>query len=311
MNINKTNINLILNRYISFVDKLKEKYNYTNNLRHILYIVVPAFLLKYGTNNEQKIIKLFEETEIIIDEKENTPQIASFERTIIREKSEYKIIKKVFIHRFNNVPTIELIDSLIHEFNHGVNSINNELYESGNILRLRTGIVYNKYDKSNLSKIFNKEDYTVLEEVLNTSETEEIINVILSLKEHLDIDMNHIFKNMLFALCKETEIPYKSKAYPLQVLISRQLLENKTFTSTLNNLRFSGNIDNIEEWFDTITGEKGSFINLCQSFNTLNKLEEKYLKRNIFKASIKKQIKITINKIMITIDLFNNNCIYK
>lgn len=84
MNINKTNINLILNRYISFVDKLKEKYNYTNNLSHILYIVVPAFLLKYGTNNEQKIIKLFEETEIIIDEKENTPQIASFERTIIR-----------------------------------------------------------------------------------------------------------------------------------------------------------------------------------------------------------------------------------
>lgn len=311
MNINKTNINLILNRYISFVDKLKEKYNYTNNLSHILYIVVPAFLLKYGTNNEQKIIKLFEETEIIIDEKENTPQIARFERTIIREKSEYKIIKKVFIHRFNNVPTIELIDSLIHEFNHGVNSINNELYESGNILRLRTGIVYNKYDKSNLSKIFNKEEYTVLEEVLNTSETEEIINVILSLKEHLDIDMNHIFKNMLFALCKETEIPYKSKAYPLQVLISRQLLENKTFTSTLNNLRFSGNIDNIEEWFDTITGEKGSFINLCQSFNTLNKLEEKYLKRNIFKASIKNQIKITINKIMITINLFNNNCIYK
>lgn len=123
--------------------------------------------------------------------------------------------------------------------------------------------------------------------------------------------MNHIFKNMLFALCKETEIPYKSKAYPLQVLISRQLLENKTFSSTLNNLRFSGNIDNIEEWFDTITGEKGSFINLCQSFNTLNKLEEKYLKRNIFKASIKNQIKITINKIMITINLFNNNCIYK
>ena len=311
MNINKNNINLILNRYISLVDKLKYKYNYTNNLSHVLYIVVPAFLLKYGPSNEQKIIKLFEETEIIIDEKENTNTIASFQRTIIKENSEYKIIKKVFIYKFNNVPTIELLDSLIHEFNHGINSINNELYESEEFLRLRTGIVCNKYDKNNLNKIPSGEDYTILEEVLNTSETEEIINVILSLKEYMDTDMNQTFKNMLLALSKELTIPYTSKAYPLQVLISRQLLENKTFTSTLNNLRFSGNVDDIENWFDTITGEKNSFINLCKNFNKLNELEEEYLKRNIFKTNIKNKIKVVIAKIISIIETFNNNCIYK
>ena len=311
MNLDKININEFLNKYISFVDNISIKYGYDSNIKHVLYIIVPSFIIKYDIKNERKILKLFEDIKIIINNKEDNYNIASFERRLIKDNDNYIIDKKVLLNKYKQVSLIELIDSLIHEFNHAINSINNELYTDRYHVYLRSGIINTKYDKETLNIIDNKEKYIILEEVLNTIETEQIINIILSLNKYKDIIQNSEFINMLYALNNEVGQTYKSNAYLLQTFISEELTKNKTFTSTLNNLRFIGNINNIESWFDNITGINNSFYILCDKLTIIKDLEIKHMKRKIFKNIILSKIREEYRNISTIIENFNNNCIYK
>ena len=311
MDIEKININELLNRYINFVENISYKYNYDSNIKHVLYIIVPSFVLKYNIRNERIILKLFEETKIIINSKEDDYAVASFNRSFIKTNNNYEINKSILLNLFNKVSLIELVDSLVHEFNHGINSINNETYIDDNYIYLRSGVIYTKYNKETLSIIDNKEKYIILEEVLNTKETEEIINIILSLNKYLDeIDNNEIC-NMLHALKIEIGDTYISNSYILQSLMAKELTKNKTFSSTLNSLRFSGNINNIEDWFDNITGLKNSYNDLCNKLTDVADLEKKYLKEKYFRKRILNKIKAKFNYISFIIETFNNNCIYK
>ena len=52
MKIDDTNINYFLDKYTDFVDKISEKYNYPDNIRHVLCLIIPAFVVKYGLNKE-------------------------------------------------------------------------------------------------------------------------------------------------------------------------------------------------------------------------------------------------------------------
>ena len=311
MDLEKININELLNRYIKFVETLSYKYKYDTNIKHVLYIIVPAFILKYDIRNERKVLNLFEETKININSKEDNYNVASFNRKIIKTSTGYEIDKSILLNKFNKISLIELIDSLVHEFNHGINSINNETYIEDNYIYLRSGIIYTKYDKDRLDIIDNKEKHLILEEVLNTNETEEIINIILSLTKYLNEITNTEFSNMLNALKNEIGTSYTSKAYILQTFISKELTKNRTFATTLNSLRFTGEINDIETWFDNITGINNSYNALCKKLTKVQELEAKYIKRRYFKNSILSKIKANFNDISIIIATFNNNCIYK
>lgn len=311
MDLEKININEFLNRYISFVENLSYKYNYDANIKHVLYIIVPSFILKYDIRNERKILKLFEDTKIIINSEEDNYNVASFNRRIKKTNTSYEIDKNILLNKYNKVSLIDLIDSLVHEFNHGINSINNETYIDDNYIYLRSGIIYTKYDKDKLNIIDNKEKYIILEEVLNTNETEEIINIMLSLAKYLNEITNTEVSNILNTLKNEIGPSYTSKAYILQTFISKELTKNRTFTTTLNSLRYSGEINDIEDWFDNITGIKNSYDALCEKLTKVQELEDRYIKRKYFKNSILSKIRANFNDISIIIETFNNNCLYK
>ena len=312
MKIDDKNINSLINRYINTVDNIANQYKYHINIKHVLYIIIPAFIIKYGLENESKILKLFKDTEIIINENniDNT-ETAFFYRNILKKHNNYIIDKKVVLNKFNQVPTIELIDSLIHEFNHAINSINNEVNIDNNHIYLRSGILYTKYNKENLTIIDSQQDYIILEEILNTIQTEEIINIILSLNKYSANIDNHEISNILYALNKEIGNKYSSKAYFLQTYLSKELLRNRTFEKTLNSLRLSDNIINIEKWFDDITGKNNSYKILCQKLTNIHNLEIKYNKTKYFKQRILNNIKSNFTDISIIIEKFNDNCIYK
>ena len=57
--MNQDNINEFLNRYIDFVDNLSNKYNYSSNIKHVLYLIIPAFVIKYGIKEERSILSCF------------------------------------------------------------------------------------------------------------------------------------------------------------------------------------------------------------------------------------------------------------
>ena len=50
------------NRYISFVDGISNEMDYPNSIRHLLYVVVPAFIINYGVDNERLILECFRKT---------------------------------------------------------------------------------------------------------------------------------------------------------------------------------------------------------------------------------------------------------
>ena len=59
------NSNLIIERELKSIDKISDLYGYDSNIRHLLYIIIPAFVIKYGISKEKLILKTFKEIRIL------------------------------------------------------------------------------------------------------------------------------------------------------------------------------------------------------------------------------------------------------
>jgi len=306
MNYSNEQINMIINRCEDIVNNISKKHNYNENIKHLLYIIIPAFLLKYELRNEKQIIKVFNEIKIYINDTSNTKTPALFARKIYKRNNEYLIDKKIILKNYNNDDLISLLDNLIYEYNHAINSINNELIIENNIIKLRTGISYSIYDRElNYINTINK----TLEEIINTKQTESIINII---KDLVNTNINNTeINNMLIVLNKEINKNYKSKSYYLQSEVCKTLLNNTTFINTIEKLRFIGEINDIEKWFDDITGQKENFTKLNKLLeNTLNQ-EKELINIKFFKNRKINKIRNNIRDIIKIVELFNRNCNYK
>ena len=153
----------------------------------------------------------------------------------------------------------------------------------------------------------DKDKSFILEEILNTNQTETIINIIKNYK-----DQHHDFINTtIYSINNETNTKFTSNAYYLENLLFKKILENKTFISTLNNLRLSGDIDDIEYWFDNITNKKNSYNNIINHLIKISQLQKKLDNKKFFKSLTINKIKNNISEILNIINLFNQNCNYK
>lgn len=311
MEINKFNIDFILNKYITFVNDVSSHFHYDTNIKHLLFIIVPAFIIKYGITHERKILNIFKNVRIVINNIEDNQNVASFNRKIIKLNNKYELEKTIILNRYKKVPLVDLIDSLIHEFNHAINSINNEITIDQDYIYLRSGIAHMTYDKETLKPVPSKFNEIILEEVLNTIQTEQIINVILSWAKYHENIKNNELNNMLYVLNAEITTKYTSKAYMLETFVSKELVKNKTFIYTLEKLRFAGDISNIESWFDNITGTSNSYKTLCNKLYNLQELEKQYINTTWFKKRIIYKMRLNLNQIADIIETFNKNCIYK
>ena len=71
MEYSNEEINNLLARYKKELDELSLNYQYPSNISHLLYLIVPAFVIKYGLRNEATILKCFKEVPIIISDNQN------------------------------------------------------------------------------------------------------------------------------------------------------------------------------------------------------------------------------------------------
>ena len=71
MNYDQQFINDLINDEINISDKISSLYHYPSNITHLLYIIIPAFIIKYGLNNKQLIEKVFLDIPIIIKDKQD------------------------------------------------------------------------------------------------------------------------------------------------------------------------------------------------------------------------------------------------
>ena len=293
--------NRIIEREKDFIERISNKYNYDSNIRHLLYLIIPAFIIKYGIDKEKLILNAFENIRIISSKRIDERVLAYYVSVPVLENNKYITKKNMVIQNYNNISLISLLDNLVHEFNHAVNSYLNEIKETKNYLYIRTGLTNRVYRKDNLTFI-KKEDSYILEEIINTKQTNDIINIIKS----FDND-----NSTIYAINSETENKYNSNSYYLQSYITKEILNNRTFISTLENLRLNGEIEEIENWFDNIIGKDNSYKTFIKELNEIHELEIEYSKKKIFKVFTLNKIKDKSNSIMRMVNKFNNSVNFK
>ena len=298
-------INLYVERYKSRIEQIISKHEYPSNIAHFLYVIIPAFIYYYGIDKEQVILNTFSDIKIKFSNEKNNNVTAYYSSVPYREDNKVKTYKYIYLYNYDTSSLVLFLDNLVHEFNHAINSYKNEISIRDNKVYIRTGISYITYDFSTLNAI-TKDKKSILEEVLNTKQTEDVINIILSIPISSDDSIN----NLLSALKKEIDLPYKSNSYFLHSYICKYLLENKTFKSTLNVLRFNGDVEDIETWFDQIVGIDKSYEKLINNLDKITELSYAYEKKKI-NFFIKSKIKQLNNDVIKLIELFNSNCNYK
>ena len=141
------NSNLIIERELKSIDEISDLYGYDSNIRHLLYIIIPAFVIKYGISKEKLILKTFKEIRILKSNQESKTVKAYYLSKPKCENGEYKTTKFMVIQNYQKNSLVDLLDNLVHEFNHAINSNNNEIKITKNYLYLRTGLTYRVYKK--------------------------------------------------------------------------------------------------------------------------------------------------------------------
>ena len=195
--------NLVIEREKHYIDEICDKYNYDSNIRHLLYIIIPAFIIKYGINKEKLILNTFRDIKIKISNNESKTIRAYYYSKPIKKEDQFITQKYMVIQNYKKIGLIELLDDLVHEFNHAINSYVNEVIVS-DYLYLRTGLSLRKYNKSNLSFI-DKDKSFILEEIINTKQTEDIINIIKEFDPN-----NRSISNTIYSINIETNHKYNS-----------------------------------------------------------------------------------------------------
>ena len=305
--MNNELVNSLIEDTKYFIDNELSKYNYSSDIKHLLTIIIPAFIIKYELKNKNKLLTVFKEVPIIeTDENDKTTQAfySSIPKYIDKK---IKTKKVIVVKHYKNKPLIEFIDNIIHEYNHAINSFENEIKVTKNFIYLRTGLSKTQFDKHTLKPI-GSDNKTILEEILNTKQTEEIMNI---LKEMSNYEIkDYSVQTTLYSINHSIDKSYSSEAYSLHTKFLEKLSDNKTFTNTLSNLRFNGNINEISYIFDNTTGKKGSYDRLIEILNEVTKLENEY-PNTIFKKLKLSKIRTLYNEINRLIDTFNNNYHYK
>lgn len=309
MNLNQENINSFLNKYINFVDEISRDFNYEPNIQHLLYVIVPAFVYKYGASSEGTILNCFRTVKIYTNGNADKIITAMFSRSLKKDRNGYYTDKFIVINNYSTASLPGLIDDIVHEFNHAINSINNEITSDDKYVYVRTGLSSLIYNKDSLSFIEKSKENT-LEEILNTTDTEELIDIINSFGKY-NIE-NVELSNMLYALKNEIKgDKYESDAYSYQKTICNILISNKTFTPTIKNLRFKGYISDIPNLFDDVIGEKGSYDKLNKALTEMHDLIIKYSNSKLFKKMILSKIRDKTDIVTKLIKEYDNKCIFR
>lgn len=284
------------------------KYNYPSNITHLLYLIIPAFIIKYKPTNRKLIEDCFTNIKIVISDKQDKiNQAFYFSKPYYDENNNIKTAKGIVLKNYQDIDLMSLLDNLVHEYNHAVNSYLNEIEVNDNVL-IRTGISYNIYNKKDLSFI-KKNDYEIFEEVINTKQTESLIDIINSYNNYEIVDRE--ITNTLYSINNSIDKNYKSSGYYVESYALKELMNNKTFVSTFEVLRLNGDVSSLSSFFDSITGLNNSFNKLALLLNKSLSLSKEISNTKWFKKYKINKLKSIIKEEMLIVSLFNNNSVYK
>ncbi len=308
MEINDSILNNLFKSTKEKIDRDLSKYNYNSDIKHLLYIIIPAFIIKYNIKNQNKVLNTFKDVPIRLINKEDRVHQAYYTSIPRIISGKIKTTKYIAINYYKEKSLLEFIDNIIHEYNHALNSMINEIKVTKDNFSLRTGLTRTIYPKNNLNKPY-KDDAYILEEIINTKQTEEIVDIINSFSNY-NINDNEI-NNALYSIKNSINKNYSSGAYYLQAAICKELMSNKTLISVLSSMRLNGMIDDIPFFFDNITGIDNSYNKLISILQETIKEENEYSKTKWFKSIKINKLRSLYKDAKNIIDTFNANYHFK
>ena len=141
MNINEKILNNIFDESQQFINNSLSKYNYNEEIQKILLLIIPSFIIKYGYENKNKIFKTFNEVSMKITKEEEKIYQAYYVSIPNHTNNIITTTKYIIVHNYKDKKLIELIDNIIHEYNHAINSLINEIKEDENNIYIRIMIL--------------------------------------------------------------------------------------------------------------------------------------------------------------------------
>lgn len=270
-------VNKLLEYSKEMVDSATKTYNYCEKLKEMQYLVFAGMVAYYGFDYIKEIyealkckVNFITEEDLTfnryqdIDEESKNYMISglvpaftnhevcirtSFDNTI-------NIINTIYIYDNPNYPYTFNLESLIHEKNHIINSINKDVITDGEEVKSRIGMSI-----VNLSDC--KQTFIGLEEGINQLQTEGIINEI---KKFADFKIyDGVLRKSLETIKYEQ---YYSQAYSTILDEIKPIYISKNYKNIILPNRLNGNVQIIYNDFKTKLGDD-KFLELSTRMDDL------------------------------------------
>lgn len=284
---NQNTINPFIDQIVYTIDNMFEKKDIPQEIINYLYLVSAGMILNYGLDYTKYIYKAIGDTKYIygMEDINNKLSKEEYERLNFDIKQNAYAISKVescsqdgditkilgisytLLIANTNANKHELLEFIVHELNHILSSLNNTFIYKDNDLYFRYGLfrtrINNSKDKLETGRILN--------EVINTLQTEDIIKNIIKLK---DFKIFNVKFNRALRVIKDLEVDeYRASGYEPFVNLFRPLYEKDNYRGLINNSTLEGKIDDIQEVIDHKLGMY-SFDNMIDNLESLYKSYE-------------------------------------
>lgn len=287
------------NSYVLAKKLVSNKYKSNDSLYQIMLVAFTTLFYKYKDYSDI-VEKVFNDTDVFISkesvkeilERENinivsfseeenvidnginkTYGISSLGKSYCISEDDFKKVDgKPFLVVSSNCSKTLLLNTIIHEFNHLIKSYINSVTEDKFLYTIRCGVsLYQcRYDKKK-DILYEYNYFDILDEVINTLQTTEMVKNILMLDGIVDDDTQKYIDSL------NKDSMQEDFGYDISVRTFKPLWNNSTFRSLIEDNIVEGNIKYIMDEFDRILGS-GSFITFTDLLDDLD--EEDNGKRN-------------------------------
>lgn len=263
-------VNSLFSYSKSVVDQLCRNYDRPKELRNMQYLIFAGMISYYGFEHIDVITEAYRKNQFIYTKDslyDCLEKLGCVSKSTLDNISDDTIAVFLNEHFYNNSTNTmftegklvisddmnyapdELLEYVTHEVNHAVNSVKKDIVPFGNKYKTRRGLHIVDYNTG-------RKDNKYMEEAVNTLQTEDIMDHILSFTEYKieDPEIRYELDKLKYAVGKKHE----HRGYPIISSIIRPLYENGKFNFVLKERRIDGNVSFINNEFDAKAG-KDSF----------------------------------------------------
>lgn len=253
--LNTMTVNPYINQIIYNINDLLSDKDIDQKICDYLYLVGIGLILKYGNDVEQDVLNIFKNIKIETKYNKITKIAKEFGKDDLFSDDKVKICTFykddeyiICIKDDINFEGILFLELLVKEFNQILNSINNiDLIEDGCRVK-RSGLCQEYLHDNKTIKI----EGNIINEVFNILESEDIIKLILGLREY-NIDCDNIRKILIQFKIVDLDL-YTFTGSNVLVNIFRRLYDIEEFKSMITNVLLNGNVNELKESIDQTLG---------------------------------------------------------